>query len=290
MRIATWNLNSVRVREGRLLKWLENHQPDILCLQELKGIEEKFPKAQVEALGYRAAILGQKTYNGVAILSRHEITDVVNHLPGAPDEEDPQSRFITVTTAGLRVSSAYIPNGQDLESEKFPYKLAWLKSLSEFMADRSHALPTVLCGDFNCARDSRDIARPAQWGDGVLCHPEVRGHLQAIEAGGMVDTLRLHHGEAGMYSWWDYRGGGFEKDNGLRIDMVYASAQLARRSKKAWIDREERRELKDDKPSDHAPVVADFSWPDSGGGAKKKSNNSGGASKASGPKGQLNLL
>ncbi len=252
MRIVTWNVNSIRSRESRLLAWLTAHQPDVLCLQELKLEDALFPHAAIEALGYRAVTHGQKSYNGVAILSRHEITDVTRTLDdGVADD---QARLIAGTILGVRVVCVYVPNGSEPDSDKYAYKLAWLKRLRawferEGAADR----PMVLCGDMNVAPDGRDVARPAEWDDTVLCLPEVRKSLQHVLDWGLTDAFRQHRPEAGLYSWWDYRGGGFERNNGLRIDHIFATRALT--SIDAFVDRNERR---GEKPSDHVPLGVVF--------------------------------
>ena len=255
MRIATWNVNSIRAREERLANWLKAQAPDVLCLQELKVTEADFPFAAVAALGYHAAAFGQKTYNGVAILSREEPQDIHRGMEDGVD--DPQARLISARVQGIRVVSAYVPNGQTVGSEKWVYKLAWLGRLRSWLgAHLAPGEPFVLCGDFNVAPDDRDVARPEEWNDSVLCHPEVRAALGAVVGLGLEDLFRRHHAEGGFYSWWDYRELGFPKNNGLRIDHLYGNAALAARSTGAEIDRNER---KGKLPSDHAPVIVELS-------------------------------
>lgn len=254
MKVATWNVNSIRVRLPRLLAWLGAHAPDVLCLQEIKVPEEDFPTEELRAAGYSAAVHGQRTYNGVAILSRAPAEDV---RPGLRDgSEDAQSRLLSARIDGVRVYSAYFPNGGEVDSDKWRYKLAWMERLRAHL--RSHADPAeplLLCGDFNVAPEARDVARPEEWEGTVLCHPEARAALQRLVDWGLRDTFRLHHAEGGFYSWWDYRQLGFPKNNGLRIDHVFATAPMAARCRAASIDREER---KGKQPSDHAPVMAEF--------------------------------
>lgn len=248
MNIVTWNVNSIRSRESRLLAWLQDHQPDVLCLQELKLEDALFPLEAIQKAGYQAVFHGQKTYNGVAILARTAISDVVRGLDDGVD--DPQARLIAGTVKGVRVVCVYVPNGGEPGSDKYAYKLAWYQRLRGWLerhADPGAAL--VLCGDMNVAPDARDVARPAEWNQTVLCLPEARAALQHVVDWGLEDAFRRHRPEAGLYSWWDYRGGGFERDNGLRIDHVFATRGL--RSVDAFVDRNERR---GDKPSDHVPL------------------------------------
>lgn len=254
MKIAAWNVNSVRAREERLLRWLEARRPDVLCLQELKAEEPKFPLEKVEALGYRAAVYGQQTYNGVAILAREAPADVVRGFADG-EAEDPQSRLLAATVGGVRVISAYFPNGSEVGSEKYAYKLAWMKRLRAYLGRLDPKRPLALCGDFNVAPEARDVAEPAAWEGSVLFNEEVRGALAELAAWGLADAFRLHHEEGGHYSWWDYQRLSFPRNDGLRIDHVYVTAPLAARCTGASIDRDER---KGPKPSDHAPVTAEF--------------------------------
>ncbi|MCX7427766.1 MAG: exodeoxyribonuclease III [Planctomycetia bacterium] len=252
MKLATWNVNSIRARQERLLRWLDRERPDVLCLQELKVTDEAFPREAIEAAGYHAAVFGQKTYNGVAILSRDEPADVQRGL----GDDDPQSRLVAALIDGVCIVNAYFPNGQEVGSEKWEYKLDWMRRLEAYLADRYRPSdPLVLCGDFNVARDDLDVARPHQWAGTVLCHPDAREGLEAIHRWGFLDVFREHHPEGRLYSWWDYRMLGFAQNNGLRLDHIFATETLARRCRGAEIDRDER---KGDKPSDHAPVVAVF--------------------------------
>lgn len=253
MKVVTWNVNSVKARKERLLSWLDRHAPDVLCLQELKTEEPGFPRAEVEAAGYHAAVLGQKTYNGVAVLTREEPSDVVAGFGDGGDES--QARFVAVSAAGLRVASVYVPNGQEVGSDKWVYKLAWLGRLAAWVDRQPQGTPLVLCGDFNVAPDDRDVANPAAWADTVLCHPDVRAAYGALTARGLADAFRLHHSEGGLYSWWDYRMLAFPKNDGLRIDHVLLAPGLASRCAGARIDRDER---KGKLPSDHAPVVVEL--------------------------------
>ncbi len=257
MKIASWNVNSVKARRERLLAWLEKHKPDVLCLQELKTVDDGFPAEEVRALGYHFALLGQRTYNGVAILARSELEDVRNSLDDGDD--DVESRLISARVNGVRVISCYVPNGQAITSDKYAYKLRWLDRLLAYLP-RHHVAsePLVLCGDFNIAPEDRDCCDPVAWQDSVLCHELVRERWQRLRELGLVDTYRLHEQAAGKFSWWDYRMLSFPKGKGLRIDFVLASQPLAERCTSAAIDRDER---KGKLPSDHAPVIAEFNWP-----------------------------
>jgi len=261
MKIATWNINSVRPRLQRLLKFLERHQPDALCLQELKCQDGEFPHLEVNAAGYRAATFGQKTYNGVAILAREEPQDVVRSFSDGDD--DAQARFIAATVGGVRVASLYCPNGQEVGSGAYSYKLAWFKRLRAWL-DRHHTPKEalVLCGDFNVAPDDRDCYDPVGWHEQTLCTSAERVALTEVCGFGLTDTLREKNPEgAGPFTWWDYRMLGFQKNKGMRIDHVLATATLAERCTAVVVDREERKSNKadkDDKPSDHAPVLATF--------------------------------
>lgn len=254
MKIATWNVNSVKARRERLLSFVARHAPDVVCLQELKTEEPGFPYADLQAAGYSAAVLGQKTYNGVAVLSREAPRDVATGFGDGGDES--QARLVAATVGGLRIASAYIPNGKEVGSEKWPYKLEWLARLAAWVERQAGGPPLVLCGDFNVAPEDRDVASPASWADSVLCHPEVRAAFAKLLAAGLVDSFRLHRSEGGLYSWWDYRMLAFPKNDGLRIDHVLIAPSLVPRCTGAFIDREER---KGKLPSDHAPVFAELS-------------------------------
>ena len=254
MRIATWNVNSVRARLERLTAWLEAHRPDVLCLQETKCVTKAFPYEPIAAAGYRAAVWGQKSYNGVAILSPVEPADV--RFGMADGSDDPQARLISARIGDVRVFSAYVPNGQEVGTEAYAYKLDWLSRLREHL-DRefSPSQRLALCGDFNVVLDDLDAAHPRRWDNTVLCHVDARDALARIRQWGLTDVFRKHNGDGGVYSWWDYRGLSFPKNNGLRLDHVYATASLAETSTSAVADRDER---KGAKPSDHVPVVVEF--------------------------------
>ena len=252
MKIATWNVNSIRAREERFLQWLEKTNPDVVCVQELKVVDEAFPHDSLRKAGYHAAVHGQKTYNGVAILSRLEPTDVKRGF----GDDDLQARLIAATVGEVRILSAYFPNGETVGSEKYDYKLDWMRRLGAYLAQwHLPTEPILLCGDFNVAPDDLDVARPRQWAGSVLCHDDAREALQRIRQWGFEDVLRKHHPEGHVYSWWDYRMLGFERNNGLRLDHIFATSSMASRCISADVDREER---KGKKPSDHAPVFAVF--------------------------------
>jgi exodeoxyribonuclease-3 len=255
VQIATWNVNSIRARKERAIAWLAAHKPDIVCLQETKVTDDAFPRAEFEALDYYVTVSGQRTYNGVAILSHTPPVDVVRQFDDG--EEEKEARFLTASIEGVRVICVYVPNGQVVGSDKFSYKLVWFNRLRCYL-DR-HCNPNdqlALCGDLNVAPEPRDVHDPAAWQDTVLFHPDARAALQQVCAWGLVDAFRLHHSEGGLYSWWDYRQLAFPKNQGLRIDHILVTQSLASRCTGALIDREAR---KGQGASDHVPVVAEFS-------------------------------
>lgn len=259
MIVATWNVNSIRAREARLFAWLDQHRPDVVCLQELKATVDKLPLEALRERGYHVAANGQPTYNGVAILAREPLADVKVGLGDVA--EDPQARLVAATVAGVRILSCYVPNGADVGSDKWRYKLVWLERLQKHLATAYRSTDAlVLCGDFNVAPTDHDVARPEEWRDTVLCHDDARAALARVtETLALVDTFRQHHAGGGHYSWWDYRNLGFPKGNGLRIDLVFATASLAARCTAASIDRDERKgEGAGKGASDHAPVLATF--------------------------------
>lgn len=254
MKIATWNVNSITVRLPQVIEWLEGNRPDVLCLQETKCVDEKFPAAAFEAIGYRSEIFGQPTYNGVAIISLAEQQDVLRGMP--QDGPEAHRRLIASTVGRVRIINVYIPNGSEVGSDKYHFKLAWLSNL-RVMLD-SHfktGSDIVLCGDFNIAPEDRDVHDPVLWAGKILCSEAERSALKSIRDWGFEDIFRKHHDEKGFFSWWDYRGGGFRRNHGLRIDHVWATRSLAEKSIEAWIDKIPRAM---EKPSDHAPVVAEF--------------------------------
>ena len=255
-KIATWNVNSLRVRLPQVLEWLDAHQPDVLALQETKLPDEIFPAAELAAAGYSVLFSGQRTYNGVALLARgagREFTDVVRDLPGL---EDPQRRVLAATVGPLRVVNLYVPNGQSVDSDKYRYKLGWLQALRDWMQAEAARHPhVVMLGDFNIAPEDRDVHDPARWAGGVLVSEPERAALRALLALGFSDVFRRFEAATGFYSWWDYRQGGFRRDHGLRIDLILAASALAGRCRGSSIDREPRRA---ERASDHTPVMAEF--------------------------------
>jgi len=256
LKLASWNVNSIRVRRERLLAWLGAHRPDVLCLQELKATEAQFPFEAVREAGYEAAVAGQKAYNGVALLVRRGVP-IEDVRVGLDDGvEDATARLLSAQVLGMRIVTVYVPNGQVVGSDKYAYKLEWFRRLRLYL-ERHHRTsePLVLCGDFNVAPEPRDVDRPKEWERSVLFHVEVRAALQNVMAWGLSDTFRLHHKEGGFYSWWDYRMLSFPKNDGLRLDLILATSPLARQCTDASIQRDER---KGKLASDHAPVLAEF--------------------------------
>lgn len=254
MIIATWNVNSVLARLPLVLRWLKSARPDVLCLQETKCSDERFPAAEFAEVGYSAAAHGQPTYNGVAVLARGGIADVSRGLPG--DEAGAQARVIAATVGGVRVVNVYVPNGQSVGSEKYEFKLEWLGRLRDYLDEEFWADDEVLiCGDFNVAPEDRDVHDPAAWRGRILCSGPERARLDHVRGWGFTDAFRQHVAAGGHYSWWDYRAGSFRMNAGLRIDHIWVSEPLAGRCTRAWIDREPRGW---ERPSDHTPVLAEF--------------------------------
>jgi exodeoxyribonuclease III len=256
VKIATWNVNSIRMRQDRVLAWIDQHRPDVLCLQETKVPDDLFPAERFEAAGYQAALFGQKGYNGVAILARSPLGDVSRGLGDGEDTGDEPARLVAARVDGVRLASVYVPNGKAVGTDKYAYKLRWLARLRAGLEHTGDpGAPLVLCGDFNVAPEDRDIHDPEAWAGQVLCSADERAALAEVRAWGLDDVYRRHHPEGGRYSWWDYRGMSFFKDRGLRIDHVWATAPLAARSTACEIDRDAR---KGQNASDHAPVIATF--------------------------------
>lgn len=256
MRIASWNVNSLRVRLPHVLDWLAVRQPDVLGLQETKLTDDAFPADELKAAGYESVFSGQKTYNGVALLSREPADDVIRDLDGL---EDPQRRVLGATVGGVRILNLYVPNGQAVGTDKYEYKLDWLaclrRQLEKELAAHEHV---VVMGDFNIAPEDRDVHDPEEWRDKVLCSEAERAALGALLDMGLEDTFRLFEQPEALFSWWDYRAAGFRRNRGLRIDLVLASPALARRCTGSAVDLDPRRL---ERPSDHAPVFADFELP-----------------------------
>ncbi|HAJ92460.1 MAG TPA: exodeoxyribonuclease III [Gammaproteobacteria bacterium] len=253
MKIATWNVNSLKVRLPHVLDWLAASQADILCLQETKTIDENFPVDNIEAAGYHVVFSGQKTYNGVAIISREEAGDIITDAPGL---DDPQRRILGATIGGIRILNLYVVNGQEVGSEKYAHKLHWLDKVTDYISEQLQQFERfVVLGDFNIAPDDRDVHDPEAWHERILCSTPEREALQKIQQLGLADTFRLFDQEEQSYSWWDYRAAGFRRNRGLRIDLVLASKSLADSCRACTIDKEPRRL---ERPSDHTPVMADF--------------------------------
>ena len=256
MKIATWNVNSLKVRLPHVLDWLAAQAPDVLCLQETKLEDKAFPFAELEAAGYRAIHNGQKTYNGVAILSRPEMTEVSRDIPAL---DDPQKRIIAATVAGVRIICAYIPNGSEVGSDKYAYKLRWLEALQGWLKEElAHHPQLALLGDYNIAPEDRDVHDPAAWKDLVLCSEPERTAFRNLTTMGLVDAFRLFEQAEKSFSWWDYRMLGFRRNAGLRIDHILLSAPLAAKCTLCVVDKAPR---KLERPSDHAPVIAEIDLP-----------------------------
>jgi exodeoxyribonuclease III len=253
VKLATWNVNSLNVRLGHVTEWLKAQQPDVLCLQELKLEDAKFPREAIESLGYQVNFSGQKTYNGVAIISKGAQQDVSRDMPGYEDE---QKRVIASTVDGVRVVCVYIPNGQSLESEKYQYKLGWLKALTGYLQEETKKYGALaLLGDYNIAPEDRDVHDPKAWVGQVLVSEPERAALRGIEALGLKDSFRQFEQPDKSYTWWDYRMNGFKRNLGLRIDHIHLTPQVAAECKRSVIDVEPR---KLERPSDHAPVFVEI--------------------------------
>ncbi len=249
-RIASWNVNSVKARLEHLQRWLKEASPDVALLQELKCVDEAFPSLEIEALGYNVATAGQKTYNGVAILSKSPIDVELRALPG--DETDEQARYIEAFTGNVRVASIYLPNGNPIPGEKFDYKLNWMERLYAHVHDLLKGEDAfVLGGDYNVIPEEGDVYSPAAFRDDALFQPESRAALRKIINLGLTDAYRATTSETGRYTWWGYQGGGWQKDNGVRIDHLLLSPQAADRLQACDIDRTPRGW---EKPSDHTPI------------------------------------
>lgn len=253
LKVATWNVNSIKVRLAHVSDWLKQHSPEVLCLQETKSQDENFPLAAFEAFGYQVLFAGQKTFNGVAILSKQVMTDPVYAFP---DYDDPQKRVLAATYGDVRVVNLYIPNGSEVDSEKYDYKLTWLSHLKTFlMNELKRHEKIVVVGDFNIAPEDRDVHDPEKWQGGVLVSPKEREVFQGLIDLGFVDVFRLFEQAEKSYSWWDYRAAAFRRNHGLRIDHILATQALASTCVSSEIDKEPRLL---ERPSDHAPVLAEF--------------------------------
>ena len=253
MKIASWNVNSLNVRLPHVVAWSEAARPDVLALQETKLTDDRFPVEELHEIGYHSVFSGQKTYNGVAILSREEASDPVTDIAGL---DDPQRRILAATVGDIRIVNLYVVNGSEVGSEKFEYKIHWLEKVTDWLAaEMAQHEKTVVLGDFNIAPDDRDVYAPEEWHEKILCSTPERDALGRILALGLTDTFRMFEQEERTWSWWDYRMNMFRRKLGLRIDLVLASAALARHCTASYIDIEPRRQ---ERPSDHAPAIAEF--------------------------------
>ena len=255
MKIATWNVNSMNVRKPHVIEWLEAHEPDVLVLQEIKQLTEKFPSDELEEIGYHSIANGQKTYNGVAVISKVGPTDPVLELP---DFEDAQRRVLACSIDGVRIIDLYVPNGSEVGSDKYDYKLGWLASLRQFLAGELERHDNVVVlGDFNIAPADEDVYDAEKWGEAILCSPLERQALRALLDLGLTDVFRKFEQPDKTFSWWDYRAAGFRRNAGLRIDLILTSAAMTARCTASFVDKEPRAW---DRPSDHAPVIAEFEF------------------------------
>ncbi|MSO39577.1 MAG: exodeoxyribonuclease III [Ilumatobacteraceae bacterium] len=255
MRLATWNVNSLRARMVRVEEWLVDVQPDVVCMQETKMAEDAFPTETFAAMGYESVHHGQGQWNGVAILSRVGLENPVRNFADG-QEPDPEARLVTATCAGIRVSSVYVPNGRELDHDHYKYKLAWMKRLIDHLdADTSPTQGVVVTGDYNIAPEDQDVYNPADFVGATHVSEAERQVLRDLEAWGMSDVFRHHHRDDKLYSWWDYRAGGFNQNKGMRIDLILATQSVLEKTRWTIVDRQAR---KGEKPSDHAPVLVDI--------------------------------
>jgi exodeoxyribonuclease-3 len=253
VKIATWNINSMNVRQQHVVEWLDAHSPDVLVLQEIKQVTEKFPAEALAEIDYRSVANGQKTYNGVAVVSRSTAEDAVFEFPGF---DDPQRRVLATTVDGVRIVNLYVPNGSEVGSEKYEYKLRWLATLRDFLEEElARHDNLVVLGDFNIAPADEDVYDAEKWGDAILCSPKEREALGRIIDLGLTDVFRKFEQPEKTFSWWDYRAAGFRRNAGLRIDLILTSDAMTERCAASYVDREPRAW---ERPSDHAPVVAEF--------------------------------
>ncbi|KAA3641191.1 MAG: exodeoxyribonuclease III [Proteobacteria bacterium] len=255
MKIASWNVNSLKVRLPQVLDWLKQQQPDILALQETKIIDDVFPVQAIREAGYEVVYSGQKTYNGVAIIAKQNPQDMITDIEGL---DDPQRRILAATVDDIRIVNLYVVNGEAPGTDKFNYKLNWLQHVTGFLdAQLNEYQNVIVLGDFNIAPDDRDVHDPQKWYEKILCTTEERNALNNILDLGFQDSFRLLHDAGGYFSWWDYRMNKFARGMGLRIDLILASDELSETLSSAYIDVEPR---KNERPSDHTPVVAEFDW------------------------------
>ena len=255
MKLATWNVNSLKVRLPHVLDWLAANQPDVLCLQETKLEDANFPAAEILAAGYQPIFSGQKTYNGVALLGKTEGSDITVGIPAFADE---QKRVIAATYGDVRMVCAYFPNGQSLDSDKYQYKLRWLRALIDWLRHEVTKYPKLaLLGDYNIAPEDRDVHDPKAWEGQVLVSPAERAAFAELQALGLTDAFRLFEQAESSFSWWDYRMAGFRRNLGLRIDHILLTPPLTGACRASWIDKAPR---KLERPSDHTPVVAELKF------------------------------
>ena len=253
MKIATWNVNSLKVRLPHVLEWLATNEPDVLVLQEIKQVTEMFPSAELAEAGYQSIASGQKTYNGVAVIAKQMPTNPVTDFPGF---DDPQRRILASTVGGVRVVDLYVPNGSEVGSEKYAYKLSWLEALGGFLRQElSGHDKLVVLGDFNIAPADEDVHDAEKWGEAILCSPLEREALKKLLNLGLSDVFRQFEQAEKTFSWWDYRAAGFRRNAGLRIDLILATEALSKYCTASYVDKEPRSW---ERPSDHAPVVAEF--------------------------------
>jgi exodeoxyribonuclease-3 len=254
MKLATWNVNSVRARLPRLLDWLETRAPDLVCLQEIKCLDEQFPREPIEDLGYHVETYGQKTYNGVAILSKRRPLEVRRGFPGEGDGA--QARLMTATIEDLVVANVYVVNGESVGSAKYAFKMEWMQRLASFARSLlDPAEKIVMAGDFNVTFDDRDVYDPQEWREKILCSSGERAALAKVMEPGLIDAFRRFHDEGGHYTWWDFRTRGFQRNQGLRIDHLLMNERALAATRAVDVDREARG---GEKPSDHAPVIAEI--------------------------------
>lgn len=255
MQIASWNVNSLRVRLPQVLAWLDANQPDVLALQETKVADDQFPATDFAKRGWYVSYSGQKTYNGVAVVSRAPVAEITTEIAGIDGTD---RRVLAVTVDGVRLYNLYVPNGKAVGSDSYQYKLEWLARLRDHLgAEQATGRPVAVVGDFNIAPADADVHDPAAWAGAIHCSDAERAALARLHDLGLTDTFRQLEQPAGSFSWWDYRGGAFQRNRGLRIDLILASASLAATTNRSWIDRGPRGEHR---PSDHAPVVASFQY------------------------------
>lgn len=255
MKIATWNVNSMKVRLPHVLEWLAANEPDVLVLQEIKQQTDAFPSEALTEAGYHSIANGQKTYNGVAVISRKPPTDTVLEFPGF---DDPQRRVLATTVDGVRVVDLYIPNGSEVGSEKYAYKLSWLEALHGFLQDElTRHEKLVVLGDFNIAPADADIHDPVKWGESILASPPERAALRGLLDLGLTDVFRNFEHPEKTFSWWDYRAAGFRRNAGLRIDLILTTDVMTQACTASYVDKEPRTW---ERPSDHTPVIAEFSF------------------------------